>query len=279
MPELPEVETIKNALETAVQNAVILKTVVRCRQLRLPVPESFENITQGARMISFKRIGKYIVIGLDNGFCLIWHMGMSGRIKFADKLPQTYAKHDHICFETDRGCLIFNDPRRFGLLTYAKNESALQNPPLKNLGPDPLSKDFDGTYLQSAFQAKKTSIKQVLLDQKIVAGIGNIYASEALYSARILPTRPACGLNESECRRLAKALQETLQKAIAAGGSTLKDYRRPDGQTGYFQFSHCVYGKTGKPCPDCRCNSAKTGGIQKIILGGRSTFYCATLQK
>jgi len=279
MPELPEVETIKNALDLAVKDAVILKTVVRCRQLRLPVPKEFENITQGAKMLSFKRIGKYIVICLDNGFCLIWHMGMSGRVKFVDQMPQTLQKHDHICFETDKGCLIFNDPRRFGLLTYGKSESVLQNPPLKSLGPDPLAKDFDGAYLQAAFHLKKTSVKQALLDQQIVAGIGNIYASEALYSAKILPTRPACSLNESECRDLAKAIKETLQKAIAAGGSTLRDYRRPDGQTGYFQFSHCVYGKTDQPCPDCRCNLSKTGGIQKIILGGRSTFYCATLQK
>ncbi len=279
MPELPEVETIKNALEKAVGGACIQKTEIFCRRFRVPVPNDLAKRIDGARIVAFNRIAKYIIVRLDNGLSLIWHLGMSGRVKICDRRPDTPEKHDHIIFSTDKGCIIFNDARRFGLLTCCPTEELAQNPLLQKLGIDAMDKDFDGNYLYQKFHNKSTAVKMALLDQHIVCGIGNIYASEALFDARILPQRPATNLSKKECAQLAESVKAVLRKAIKAGGSTLKDYRRPDGSMGYFQNEHCVYNKTGQRCPNCVCDIKKTGGVQKTVLGGRSTFYCATLQK
>lgn len=279
MPELPEVETIKNALDLAVCGSKIIKTTIHCRRLRQPIPADFEKIAEGAVIDGFERIGKYIIVNLSNGKSLIWHMGMSGRVKIMPQCPIVLAKHDHVMIETNKGCLIFNDARRFGLLTWCATNDLKTNSLLCKTGLDPFDKTFNGEYLYSKFKNKKTAVKIALLDQEIIAGIGNIYASEALYAARILPTRPANSLSLKESQTLAEAVRQVLTKAIAAGGSTLKDYRKPDGSMGYFQNAHCVYGKTGQPCPDCQCHLQKKCEIQKIVLGGRSTFYCPILQK
>ena len=231
MPELPEVETIKEALRKAVEGAVIQKVIVRNRKFRIPVPADFEDTLEGAAILKVYRIAKYAVLDLDNGFSVVWHFGMSGKVKITDTYPADLEKHDHIIIVTTRGILTFND-----------------------------------------------AIKIALLDQSIVNGIGNIYASEALYAARISPLRECCSLSKQEISNLINAVRKTLQKAIDAGGSTLRDYRKPDGSMGYFQHMHCVYGKAGQKCPDCSCNGC-TEGIKKIIQGGRSTFYCRHLQK
>ncbi len=279
MPELPEVETIKEALDKAILGASIKKVEVSCRRFRVPIPDDFEKKISGATIVSLKRIAKYILINLDNGLTVIWHLGMSGQIKICKNRPTVLAKHDHVVLDTDKNCLIFNDARRFGLLTYCRTEQTLENSLLCHLGLDALDVNFNGNFLFEKFKNKALAVKVALLDQRLICGIGNIYASEALYKARILPTRPAKSLSRKECIRLAESIKTVLNNAIKAGGSTLKDYRKPDGSMGYFQNEHCVYDKTGQRCPDCICNILKTGGVQKLVLGGRSTFYCATLQK
>ncbi len=279
MPELPEVETIKNALKKAFCGAKIKKTEIFCRRFRVPIPNDTETKINGGCIISFKRIAKYILVRLDNNLSILWHLGMSGRVKICEKRPETLSKHDHIVITTDKGCLIFNDARRFGMFVAFPTDKLTQNPFLQKLGIDALADGCNGNYLYQKFQNRQTPVKIVLLDQQVVCGIGNIYASEALFGARILPQRPAADLSKKECQQLAESIKEVLHKAIEAGGSTLKDYRQPDGSMGYFQNKHCVYNKTGQRCPNCICDINKTGGIRKIVLGGRSTFYCETLQK
>ncbi len=279
MPELPEVETIKNAVKKAVNGAKIINTEVFCRRFRVEIPADFENKIQNAVIKNCRRKAKYLLLDLDNGITVIWHLGMSGIIKICENRPKTLEKHDHVVITTDKGCLIFNDARRFGMLSYCKTDEQNLHPVLKGIAPDPFDEEVDGKYLHEKFKNKTLAVKVALLDQKIIAGIGNIYASEALYKANILPMREAKSLSLKECEKLNSAVREVLNQAIKAGGSTLRDYRKPDGSMGYFQNLHCVYNKTGQACPNCKCNIQKTGGIKKIVLGGRSTFYCETLQK
>lgn len=273
MPELPEVETIKNALALAIDGARIESAEVFCDRFRIKTPNDFCKRIEGAKVIDVKRIAKYIVIGLDNGLSIIWHLGMSGRIKISDNIQKALEKHDHVLIKTDKAVLVYNDARRFGIITYIKT-SEIGNF-FKNTGFDPFDEKLDKKYLLEKLSNKRIPIKVALLDQSIINGIGNIYASEALYLARISPLRPANEVSESECGALIKAIKETLEKAIKAGGSTLRDYKKPDGSMGYFQNLHCVYNKTGQKCPDCVCDK----GIIKITQAGRSTFYCPTLQK
>lgn len=279
MPELPEVETIKEALRKSVDGALIEKVTVYNRRFRESVADDFEEKLSGAVILRLYRIAKYVVIDLNNGFSIIWHFGMSGRVKIFKEAPVSLDKHDHIVIETSKGVLIYNDARRFGLMTHAKTAELSKHPLFGHIGVDPFSEDFCDEYLIKKLKNKKTPIKIFLLDQSIVCGIGNIYASEALYEAGISPLRESGSLKHAEAKKLVYAIKDTLAKAIAAGGSTLKDYRKPDGSTGYFQNQHCVYNKTGERCPNCNCDISKTGGIKKIVLGGRSTFYCANLQK
>lgn len=278
MPELPEVETIKEALRKAVEGAVIQKVIVRNRKFRIPVPADFEDTLEGAAILKVYRIAKYAVLDLDNGFSVVWHFGMSGKVKITDTYPADLEKHDHIIIVTTRGILTFNDARRFGLMTCLKTSNLRTCSLFSHTGPDPFDEQFNADYFSAKLCHKKTAIKIALLDQSIVNGIGNIYASEALYAPRISPLRECCSLSKQEISNLINAVRKTLQKAIDAGGSTLRDYRKPDGSMGYFQHMHCVYGKAGQKCPDCSCNGC-TEGIKKIIQGGRSTFYCRHLQK
>ena len=279
MPELPEVETIKNTVAAAIDGAVILDAVVNQPKLRLPVPNDFRACITGARIVSFKRIAKYMLVGLDNGQTIVWHFGMSGKIKIESQMPTILEKHDHLIIKTDKGILIYNDPRRFGLVTLCESDKIRQHKLFKHLGPDPWDKEFNTDYLLQKLAGKKTPIKIALLNQEIVCGIGNIYASEILYHARILPNRMAESITVKEANLIIKYTRQVLEEAIKAGGSTIHDYKKPDGDIGYFQQKHCVYNKTGQKCPQCCCNINKTGGIQKSVLGGRSTFYCTTLQK
>lgn len=277
MPELPEVETIKNTVAKTLLGAKIAKVTVRQRQFRQNVPEDFEKRIEGATVIALKRIAKYMLVELDNGQTIIWHFGMSGKIKIESILPNQLDKHDHIIFETSNGVIIYNDVRRFGLVTVCDSDKLKENPLLKELGLDPWEKELTPEYLLDILHSKKCAIKVALLDQSIICGIGNIYASEILYKARILPTRESKSISIEECALIIKYTQDILEKAIAAGGSTIHDFKRPDGDIGYFQNQHCVYNKTGQRCPDCCCNGKKH--IEKIVLGGRSTFFCPVLQK
>ena len=279
MPELPEVETIKEALRKAVIGATIKDVVVRNRNFRESIPLDFENITKNTTIIKVWRLAKYAIMDLDNGFSIIWHFGMSGRVKITDTHSIEYEKHDHVIFYTTKGFLIYNDTRRFGLLTYTKTNNIRLHHLFSHIGIDPFDAGFNLDYLSNKLKNKKTPIKLALLDQRIINGIGNIYASEALYEARISPFRESQSLTKKEISNLVEAIIKTLNKAIKAGGSTLRDYRKPDGSTGYFQNEHCVYNKTGQRCPNCICQTDITGGIAKSIQGGRSTFYCNTLQK
>ena len=279
MPELPEVETIKEALRKAVIGATIKDVVVRNRNFRESIPLDFENITINTTIIKVWRLAKYVIIDLDNGYSIIWHFGMSGKIKFIENPNYNYEKHDHIIFKISDKEVIYNDIRRFGLLSYSKTDSIFTHHLFKDIGIDPFDDKLSSDYLLDKFKNKKTPIKIALLDQRIINGVGNIYASEALYEARISPFRECNSLSKNETIQLIESIRKTLNKAIKAGGSTLRDYRKPDGSTGYFQNQHCVYNKTGQRCPNCVCDTTQTKGIQKATQAGRSTFYCATLQQ
>lgn len=280
MPELPEVETIKNALSKGIGKGRIIDVVINNGHLREQIPDDLSEKIKGTTIINYKRIAKYIVMELSNGLDLVWHMGMSGKVKLTDKQPGEYDKHDHVIIVTDKGIIIYNDPRRFGLLVYCEKDKLNTSKWFNRVGIDPFDDNLDKNYLYKQLQKHaKLPIKLALLNQEIIAGIGNIYASEILYESRILPTRTAKNVSVAECDELVKNTRKVLQKAISAGGSTLRDYKKPDGSMGYFQQQHCVYNKTGQRCPDCKCDIAKTGGIKRSVMGGRSTFYCESLQK
>lgn len=259
--------------------ARIVDLQVRNPRLREMVPADMADKIRGTAIKNYRRIAKYMVIDLDNGLSLIWHMGMSGKVKITEVMP-LLEKHDHIIISTDNGVIVYNDPRRFGLFTFAKTADLRNCKFFKNIGVDPFAGELTADYLHKELQRHgKTPIKLSLLNQEIVAGIGNIYASEILYESRISPLRESKDVSLDECQKLVDYTQKVLQRAIDAGGSTLRDYKKPDGSMGYFQMQHCVYNKAGQPCPNCRCDINKTGGIKRMVMGGRSTFYCESLQK
>lgn len=278
MPELPEVETIKTALRNSVVGANITKVTVNNNNLRIKIPDDFADQLTGAQITDCRRRAKYILIDLSNGRSIIMHLGMSGKIKISDSLPEP-AKHDHVIIETDKGVIVYNDPRRFGLLTCCDSDKLDTHKLFTHIGVEPWDSILTGEYLYKKLHNKKIPVKIALLDQSIIVGIGNIYASESLYQARIDPQREADALSRKECETLVVKVRQVLEQAIKAGGSTLRDYQKPDGSLGYFQNRHCVYNKTGQKCPDCTCDIDKSGGIRKIIQGGRSTFYCPVKQK
>lgn len=279
MPELPEVETIKNTVKNAFDGAIILRAEVYQPKLRHLMDRDFAAKISGARIEKTERIAKYMLMKLSNGLTIIWHFGMSGKIRIESTRPTILQKHDHVVIETDKGILIYNDTRRFGLVDICPTENLAKNPNLSVLGLDPWDANLDKTYVLKKFKNKKVAVKLALLDQSIICGIGNIYASEILYRALILPQRACESVTADEAERIVKFTREVLSESIAAGGSTIHDYKRPDGDIGYFQEKHCVYNKEGKRCPNCTCRLEKTGGIQKIVQGGRSTFYCPVRQK
>ncbi len=279
MPELPEVETVCQGLKKPLNGAVVKELILRRPDLRTPFPEGLKDTVEGQTIRRINRRAKYILIEMTENVTLILHLGMSGRITVLDDKPDEYGKHDHFVLVTeDNRYMIFNDARRFGMVGLCETPSVDKHKFFVHLGADPLSNDFSPAYLDEKLRGKKVAIKNALLNQKIVTGIGNIYASEALYESNIDPTRPAGELNKGEINRLVGAIRLVLDKAIRAGGSTLRDYIQTTGEMGYFQNQWSVYNKRGQACPDCTCDVIMTGGIQKIKQGGRSTFYCPTRQ-
>ena len=278
MPELPEVETVCRGLRPKLIGQTFIQVIQNRPNLRIPFPENMVSRLTGKKVERINRRAKYIIIDLSSHESLIIHLGMSGRIVMHDDIPETQ-KHDHMILDTDAGTrIIFNDPRRFGMVDLWDTKDIENHRFFSHLGPEPLGNQFNAEYLSKALNNKKTNIKNALLDQRIVVGVGNIYAAEALYQARIDPTRKAGDLKTNEIEDLVLAIRDTLKTAIESGGSSLRDYVQASGELGYFQHKWAVYGKTGEKCPDCSCDIDKTGGIQKITQGGRSTFYCPHLQ-
>ena len=285
MPELPEVETVRRGLEPALQGARLVRVEARRPDLRFALPDGFVQRLTGATVIGLNRRAKYLLAPLDRGDTLVMHLGMTGRfeVEGADKQVRPgvfhYAapadpKHAHVMFETDRGCRVtYFDPRRFGFMDLIATDALESHPWFAKMGPEPLGPDFDAERLIAVFKGRKQGPKTLLLDQRTVAGLGNIYVCEALHRAHISPLKPAGSIKRPKLVALAAAIHEVLIEAIEAGGSSLKDYAGADGALGYFQHSFRVYGREGEPCPDgCR------GVVTRVVQGGRSTFYCPRCQ-
>lgn len=280
MPELPEVETVCRGLRHRLAGRRLISVDVRCRKLRVPLPCDFAERVAGRRVETVTRRGKYILMPLEGGAVIIAHLGMSGRMILGAGPPPVPGPHDHVLFATDDGAsLVFNDTRRFGLITLADRDVIDTHPLLRGMGPEPLEDAFDGRVLARALGTRKTAVKTALMDQRVVAGVGNIYACEALFRARISPRRKAKNLGRVRAERLAAALKGVLAEALEAGGSSLRDYRQPSGEPGYFQHRFAVYGRTGEACPGCCCDWKETGGIRRILQGGRATFFCPIRQR
>lgn len=277
MPELPEVETVKCAIENTLLHKQIKTSVLNRQKIRLDIPSHFNQCIEGAQIIEVKRRSKYIIITLSNNYSIVLHLGMSGRVYIHENVPDI-KKHDHwVCTFDDHYTLIFNDPRRFGVLDIVKTDDLHTHPLLKSIGPEPFSNSFSVDYLYDSLSHKKAPIKSSLLDQRLIAGIGNIYACEALFRSGISPFRKSNSLTVEEVMRLHTEIKDTLQEAIQAGGSTLKDFHHTDGSLGYFQHRFKVYDRENTPCPDCTCNGKAV--IQREIQSGRSTYYCPIKQK
>lgn len=278
MPELPEVETVRRGLIPALEGRVLSKVRANRPDLRFPLPPGLGETLTGRRVARVDRRAKYLLIHIEGGLVVILHLGMSGRILIHPDPPPPEEKHDHIVIETDAGVTVrFNDARRFGFLDLVGDNALDQHPMLAPLGPEPLDDAFTPGVLADALQNKKTPIKAALLDQKIVAGVGNIYACEALFRARLSPRRLAKTVQGGRAERLCLSIRDVLNDAIAAGGSTLRDHRVPSGELGYFQHAFRVYDREGTPCPAC---GHETGAIVKrIVQSGRSSFFCSTCQR
>ena len=276
MPELPEVETVCRGLRPKLEGHVLVDVIQRRLDLRFPLPENFAERLQGRTIERIDRRAKYILAHLDDGWTLIAHLGMSGRMTLTDEAPPAADKHDHIEFRTDEGTTVrFNDPRRFGSMDLFRTAELDEHPILATLGPEPLSNSFNEVALSKALRGRKTPIKSALLDQKIVAGLGNIYVCEALFRAGISPKRIAYTIPGQRATRLVTAIRDVLNAAIAAGGSSLRDYVQTNGKLGYFQHNWRVYDREGETCAHDGCG----GTIRRIVQSGRSTFYCGKHQR
>jgi formamidopyrimidine-DNA glycosylase len=267
MPELPEVETVKNGLQELC-GTTLKAVIVRFPRLRYPLDSSQLNQEVGSKILEVSRRAKYVIIHLERGYLLI-HLGMSGRITLL-KQKTLLQKHDHLDILCDDFIVRYNDPRRFGCVVYLTELE--NNPFLDKLGPEPLEQNFTSAYLYQKIKSRKTAIKQLIMDNAIVVGVGNIYACESLFLSKISPLRIGQNVTLLECQILVQNIKKVLQEAIAAGGSSLRDYKNAQGELGYFQQSHNVYGKAKKPCRIC--NSI----IREIRLGQRNSFYCPQCQ-
>ena len=283
MPELPEVETVRAGLAPAMEGHRIARAEVNRPDLRWPFPDRMADRLTGAGVRQLRRRSKYILADLDTGESLLIHLGMSGRMtvsgdplgRFVHDHPAAQ-KHDHVVLHMDNGARItFNDARRFGAMDLMPTATAEAHPLLAALGPEPLGNAFSEDYLVAALKGRKTSIKAALLDQKIVAGLGNIYVCEALYRAGIAPTRKAANISALRVAGLVPIIRDVLSEAIAAGGSSLRDYRQADGELGYFQHTFAVYGREGQPCRTPGCEDT----IRRTVQSGRSSFHCVTCQR
>ena len=283
MPELPEVETVRRGLAPAMEGAVIARAQVNRPDLRWPFPDNMADRLTGARVLRLRRRSKYILADLDRGETLLIHLGMSGRMLVSgDPLGQFQhnhpapEKHDHVVLDMDNGARItFNDPRRFGAMDLLDTETAEAHPLLAKIGPEPLGNAFDETYLVERLKNRNTPIKSALLDQSVVAGLGNIYVCEVLFRGKISPRRKVANISATRLGALVPIIREVLSEAIEAGGSSLKDFRQADGELGYFQHRFDVYDRESHPCttPDC------AGEITRITQSGRSSFYCPQCQR
>ena len=268
MPELPEVETTVRGLARVLQGRRIARVEARRPDLRRALPVDLGQRLTGARVTGLRRRAKYGLIDTDRGDTLVFHLGMSGRWRID---PSEIEKHDHFIMETDEGRrLALNDPRRFGSLDLVGSDHLEEWAPFRALGPEPL--DLNARELQRRLAGRTAAIKLLLLDQRIVAGLGNIYVCEALYRAGIHPRRVGGSISLNRLKRLVPAIHDVLAEAIEAGGSTLRDFASPDGELGYFSKRFAVYDREGQ---DCACG----GTVKRIIQGGRSTFYCPTCQR
>jgi formamidopyrimidine-DNA glycosylase len=288
MPELPEVETVRRGLAPAMEGARFANVEVRRGDLRWPLPKGFAQRLNGKTVEGLGRRAKYLLADLSSGDVLLMHLGMSGSFRVGkDAAPGKYyhersksTAHDHIVFHMSNGATVtFNDPRRFGSMKLVPRARLEQEPLLRALGPEPLGNEFNAAMLAEACAGKKTSLKAALSDQRVVAGLGNIYVCEALFRARLSPKRMAStiadrsGKPNERAEKLVDAIKAVLKDAIEAGGSSLRDHRRADGSLGDFQHNFQVYDREGQPCPHCK------GKIRRIVQVGRSTFYCPSCQK
>jgi formamidopyrimidine-DNA glycosylase len=254
--------------------------LARRKDLRWKLPADLAAYMTGRRVLRIGRRAKYLIVELDGPRALIVHLGMSGRL-FVDADPGgPLDQHDHVVIDMEGGRrIVFNDARRFGMIDLHARDAVDSHWLLAGLGPEPLSDAFDGAALARSLQGRKTPIKAALLDQRVVAGLGNIYVSEALFEAGISPRRLARAVRGERAERLARAIKAVLARAIAAGGSSLRDYVQPSGELGYFQHQWAVYDKAGQPCPGCDCAPRPGRGIRRIVQTGRSTFYCPRRQR
>ena len=279
MPELPEVETVMRGLRQRLEGRTIVHATAHRPDLRWPLPEGLQQRLTGARVTGFRRRGKYILMRLDCGDSVLLHLGMSGRIVLTPLRPNQPALHEHLVLETDEGWRLgFVDPRRFGSVDLVPTPQEDSHRLLTGLGPEPLEAAFSPSRLSASLAGKRTPIKAALLDQKVVAGLGNIYVCEALFRARLSPQRSAHTIPGTRAARLVPAIKDTLHEAIAAGGSSLRDYVQPDGELGYFQHAWKVYSREGEPCERCPGRPA-CPGIRRVTQSARSSFYCPRTQR
>jgi len=293
MPELPEVETVRRGLQPVMEGAKIVRAEARRKDLRFPFQHDFVARLQGQTVTGLGRRAKYLLADLGSGDVLLMHLGMSGSFRIHklddEDAPGRFhhargkdAAHDHVVFHMSSGAdIVFNDPRRFGYMKVIARDALDQEPLLKGLGPEPLGNEFDAAMLARACAGKATSLKAALLDQRVVAGLGNIYVCEALFRAHLSPKRKAATLatRKSEptdhAKRLVEAIHDVLNQAIKAGGSSLRDHRQTSGELGYFQHSFQVYDREGETCHTPGCG----GTIRRFTQNGRSTFWCPKCQK
>jgi formamidopyrimidine-DNA glycosylase len=293
MPELPEVETVRRGLAPVMEGARFEKVTLNRPDLRRPLPRGFAKRLEGETVVGLARRAKYLLADLSSGDVLMMHLGMSGSFRVAadagERTPGAYhhersreRAHDHVVFHMSSGARItFNDPRRFGLMLLVPRAKLAEHPLMREVGPEPLGNAFDAAMLAHACRGKKTSLKAALSDQKVVAGLGNIYVCEALHRAHLSPRRSAAtlatrsGTPTPRAERLVAAIRDVLNDAIKAGGSSLRDHRRTDGELGDFQHDFRVYDRTGKPCPTPGCR----GTIRRIVQGARSTYFCPICQR
>lgn len=287
MPELPEVETVRQGLIPVIEGHTIVTADIRRPDLRWPFPENMAARLTGQTVTALRRRSKYILADLSGGETLLIHLGMSGRILITGEnatpdplgnfhhLHPAPAKHDHVVLDFDNGARVtFNDARRFGAMDLAQTGLVEHHAMLAKLGPEPLGNAFNEAYLSQALTNRNTPIKSALLDQKLVAGLGNIYVCEALYRSRISPMQKANRISAAAVSRLVPIIRDVLRQAIAAGGSSLKDYRQTDGELGYFQHSFQVYDRAEQPCLTQGC----TDKITRVVQSGRSSFFCPSCQ-
>ena len=283
MPELPEVETVRRGLTPALEGRRIARAEIRREGLRRPFPPGLAERLTGARVERLGRRAKTLLLDLDTGETVLIHLGMSGRMTVSGDGIGAYVhggpageRHDHVVLHTEDGAVVtLNDARRFGVVDLWPTTSIEAHPMLRGLGPEPLSNGFDGPALADRLRGRRTPIKAALLDQRVVAGLGNIYVCEALHRVGVSPRRHAGRLSRARAEALVPAIRDVLEEAIAAGGSTLRDHRRADGALGYFQHRFRAYGREGEPCPTEGCD----GSIRRIVQSGRSTFHCPTCQR